>query len=168
MQNLADRIRRYVTEEYVRPAREAGQSSVRVRSGDVHRALGLNNQVPVVCGAIDARKCLDVVGARSVSRTGPKQGTTVEWEFELATAAVGPAEPAEVSIAAVWEGGRFRPLDPPQLAEGQRVTLILSSVEILAAAGGRFAAFAGTLLPEEAHEMQQELRREFGMIEGEW
>jgi hypothetical protein len=165
VQRLADRIRRHVAEVYVRPAREAAQPSVRVRAGDVHRALNLNNQVPAVCGAIDSRKCLEVIGASSVRRTGPHQSTTAEWEFELAETADGPAEPEP--IAAVWEGGCFRPLTPPHLIEGQRVTLIVGSDEV-PARGGRFAAFAGTLSPEEAQDMQQELQREFGRIEGEW
>jgi hypothetical protein len=166
LQRLADRIRRHVAEEYARPAREAARSSVRVRAGDVHRALGLNNQVPAVCAAIDARKCLEVIGASSVRRTGPHRSTTAEWEFELATAAERPAPP-EGPIAAVWEGGCFRPLTPPHLIEGQRVTLIVGSDEG-PAKGGRFAAFAGVLSREEAQEMQQELQREFGRIEGEW
>jgi hypothetical protein len=100
MNTLAERIRRHVIDEYVLPAREAGQSSVRVRAGDVHRALRLNNQVPAVCGAIDARKCLEAIGATAVRRTGPHQSTTAEWEFELGFPATRSAHGNW--ILAVW------------------------------------------------------------------
>ncbi len=168
MQKLADRIRKHVVEEYVRPARGTGNRSIRVRAGDVHRALGLNNQVPAVCGALDARKFQDLIGARSVARSGPHQGTTAEWQIELPTESCAQASVTGSPIPAVWEGGHFRPLGPLELLEGQQVTLFLSDEDAPAAIGGRFASFAGTLLPEEAREMQQELSREFGRIEGEW
>lgn len=167
MSNLADRIRRHVNDEYVRPARKAKQSTVRVRAGDVHRALGLNNQVPAVCGAIDARKCLEEIGATAVRRSGPHQSTTAEWEFALGSQGTACDQARRTPIMAVWERGCFRPLKPLQLVEGQRVGLILDDASA-SSAGGRFAAFAGTLTSEEAREMRQDLDREFGRLEGEW
>jgi hypothetical protein len=167
MQRLADRIRHHVIEQYLRPAREAAQPSFRVRAGDVHRALGLNNQVPAVCGAIGAEKSLEIFGAAQVKRTGAFPSTTTEWVFDLKPESfVGEA--SKMTFPAIWENGCFRPLATPPLAEGQRVTLILNSAEPQASAGGRFAAFAGTLSKEEARQMQQEISREFGRIEGDW
>jgi hypothetical protein len=168
MSSLADRIRRHVADVYVVPARGSAQTTVRVRAGDVHRALHLNNQVPAVCGAIDARKCLEFIGARSVHRTGPPQSTTAEWEFELDTKTKDPKDFSQSVVHAVWEGGRFRPLQAPDLVEGQHVALILAGLEAPPSKGGRFAAFAGTLSRQEAEAMRHNIDTEFGRIEGDW
>lgn len=168
VQRLADRIRRHVIEKYVRPAREAAQSTFEVRAGDVHRALGLNNQVPAVCGAIGADKSLEIFGASRARRSGPCPSTTTEWVFELKPDELRHDPSTETTIPAVWERGFFRPLKVPLLSEGEHVTLILRGGEKPASAGGRFAAFAGTLSQEEAQRMKQEISREFGRIEGEW
>jgi hypothetical protein len=167
MKRLADRIRDHVIEVYLRPARESAQPTFRVRAGDVHRELGLNNQVPAVCGAIGAEKSLEIFSASQARRTGPCPSTTTEWIFELMPEQT-VKDHSQSAFPAVWEEGRFRPLTTPQLLEGQQVTLILSSTKAPASVGGRFAAFAGTLSEEEAKQMQQEIRREFGRIEGEW
>ncbi|PYX99839.1 MAG: hypothetical protein DMG62_05265 [Acidobacteria bacterium] len=53
--------------------------------GDVHRALRLNNRVPLVCNALASRKFLEENSLRLLGRTGPPSGqsTTVELTFEL-------------------------------------------------------------------------------------
>jgi hypothetical protein len=129
--------------------------------------LGLNNQVPAVCGAIGAEKSLEIFGASQVKRTGAFPSTTTEWVFELKPEKL-VKEASKSTFAAVWKNGCFHPLATPPLAEGQRVSLILSSAEPQASAGGRFAAFAGTLSKEEALQMRQDIDREFGRIEGDW
>ena len=76
---LADQIRQYVLESIVVPARENGQSQIRIRAGDVHRAMGLSNRMPAVCGALDADKFYAQSGATLITRSGPKQGANTEW-----------------------------------------------------------------------------------------
>jgi 5-methylcytosine-specific restriction enzyme B len=80
---LADRIRQFVLEEVVEPARSQGRATVTVVSGDVHRALGLNNRMPAVCAALDTDKFLAYARVRLVSRSGPHQSSTVTWVFAL-------------------------------------------------------------------------------------
>ena len=80
---LADIIRNYVRNELIAPARLRGQTIIRVKSGDIHSALGLKNRMPAVCGALDAEKFLDYAGVTFVSRKGPHQGSDVEWVFEI-------------------------------------------------------------------------------------
>ncbi len=80
---LADRIRYYVRVELVEPAREAGQSQITVRAGDVHKALGLENRMPVVCGALDAAKFYAQAGVTKIERRGPPQGANAEWVLAL-------------------------------------------------------------------------------------
>ncbi len=80
---LTDQIREYVHDEIIAPARRQGLASVQVRAGDVHAALGLENRMPAVCGALDAEKFLEYAGVRLEERRGPAQGSSVEWKFIL-------------------------------------------------------------------------------------
>jgi excisionase family DNA binding protein len=81
--NLADQIRDYVFRAYVHPTRQGGQSSVVVRVGKIHDDMGLNNRVPAVCGALDARKFMDDYGVKILERSGPKHGRTVEFKIQV-------------------------------------------------------------------------------------
>ena len=79
------KVRMYVRDHYVRPARRQRQATFRVLVGDVHRALGFSNRVPLVCNALSSRKFLEENSLRLLRRTGPPSGqsTTVELTFEL-------------------------------------------------------------------------------------
>lgn len=80
---LADRIRLYVRQELIGPAREAGHPQLRVRAGDVHKAMGLDNRMPAVCGALDAQKFYEEAGVRLIRRSGPRQGANAEWVLRI-------------------------------------------------------------------------------------
>jgi hypothetical protein len=80
---LADRIRQFVKENDIDPARNKGYKTVTIVAGVVHANMGLDNRMPAVCGAIDADKFLGFARVRLVSRRGPYQGSTVTWVFEL-------------------------------------------------------------------------------------
>jgi hypothetical protein len=81
---LADEIRAFVVSRYIGPARRNGSivpEQIKIVSGDVVRELNLQQRVPAVCGALDARKFLDSNGLKLVQRTGPKQGMTATWRL---------------------------------------------------------------------------------------
>lgn len=80
---LADQIRQHVIDEIIAQAREAGRTEVRVRAGDVHQAMGLNNRMPAVCGALDAVKFYDQANIVLKQRSGPHQGANAVWVFSL-------------------------------------------------------------------------------------
>ena len=75
----------FVRDHYLRPAKRAGQRSVRVVVGDVHRQLKLSNRVPLVCQALTSKKFLQENSLRLVDRTGPPSGqsTTVAFTYEI-------------------------------------------------------------------------------------
>jgi hypothetical protein len=79
----ADQIREYVLKTYIIPARQSGNSMATVHAKEIHAALGFGNRMPLVCGALDADKFLDYAQVTLVRRTGPKQGSTAEWVFEI-------------------------------------------------------------------------------------
>ncbi len=81
--SLADRIRRFVLENTIEPARSQGRPMVTLVAGEIHSALGLENRMPAVCGAMDAEKFLALARVRLVNRRGPHQGSTATWVFAL-------------------------------------------------------------------------------------
>ena len=52
----ADQIRDYAYRTYIKPARDRGQEIVRIRCGDVHKALGFVNRNSMVCTALGTKK----------------------------------------------------------------------------------------------------------------
>ena len=50
----ADRVREYCKAHLIQPARARGDTTVSIRAGDVHAALGFKNRLPLVCSALGA------------------------------------------------------------------------------------------------------------------
>ena len=81
---LADQIREYAFNRYIKPVRHANSVVpyvVSIVSGDIVREMKLVNQTPAVCGALDARKFQNHYGLKLRSRSGPRQGMTARWQF---------------------------------------------------------------------------------------
>lgn len=87
----ADRVRQYVLTEYIRPARERGDRDVSVTAGEVHKALGLKNRIPLVCAALRSARFHAANHLRLKDVTGPPSGmsTTVKFTFEILSSASG-------------------------------------------------------------------------------
>lgn len=79
------RVRQFVEDEYLTPARRRGDKIVSVNVGTVHRAVSLRNRVPLVCTALESQKFQREKRLRLVSKTGPPSGqsTTVTFTYEL-------------------------------------------------------------------------------------
>jgi hypothetical protein len=84
-QSASDRVRQHAADTYLRAARRHGDRTFSVNVGAVHKALGLNNRVPLVCAALTSRKFLDQNSLRLISKTGPPSGqsTTVTYTYEF-------------------------------------------------------------------------------------
>ncbi len=81
----SDLIRQHARDAYLRPARRRGAKTFVVNVGTVHKALALNNRVPLVCAALKSKKFLKENALRLISQTGPPSGqsTTVTFTYEL-------------------------------------------------------------------------------------
>jgi hypothetical protein len=81
----SDAVRRHAYEKYISAARRRKEKTVAINVGEVHRALALNNRVPLVCAALGSKKFLTEHGLRIVSKTGPPSGqsTTVTFTYEV-------------------------------------------------------------------------------------
>jgi len=80
---LADEIREYVLVNYIEPARRRGESTVTVRAGDVHKAMGSKDRMPAVAGALGATKFEQYANVRLIRREGPHQGANLHLTFEV-------------------------------------------------------------------------------------
>jgi hypothetical protein len=82
----SDAVRRHAYEKYISAARRRREKTVAINVGEVHRALALNNRVPLVCAALGSKKFLTEHGLRILSKTGPPSGqsTTVTFTYEIA------------------------------------------------------------------------------------
>ena len=81
----SDRVRQYVEVHYLEPARKRGDRAVTVVSGDVHRALGFVNRVPLVCSALKLQRFHKANHVELSEMSGPpsKLSTTVRFTFTL-------------------------------------------------------------------------------------
>ena len=89
----ADRIRRYALETYFEPARKRGESSVSIRAGDVHNALGLANTHANVCQSLRGAKMQQMARVSVPTFIGPDNSSTTTFTFQLSDpAAASEAE----------------------------------------------------------------------------
>jgi hypothetical protein len=84
-QSDSDIVRNYVTDSLIKPAQKRGERTVLVNVGAVHKALKLQNRVPLVCAALKSRKFLEGEGLRILATSGPPSGqsTTVTFTYEI-------------------------------------------------------------------------------------
>lgn len=85
MATLAESIREYARTALINPARSRGETTVVIRAGDVHRALGLKARVPAVCEALVTHSFLESNHVTIEKREGPPsgQGTNVTIVYRL-------------------------------------------------------------------------------------
>ena len=106
---LAKLIRDYTRLEYVEPARQRGETTIRVVAGDVQKGVHLQNRVPLVCQALRGRKFLEENHLVLEKWEGPPSGisTTVTFLYRLQyRPGEDDARPAEDPLMRLWGIGR--------------------------------------------------------------
>ena len=79
----ADRIRQYVLEHYIEPAREEGREQAEVLVRDVNTALRLNEAWPNICQALAGRKFQELAQVPPSERIGADQSSATVFRFDL-------------------------------------------------------------------------------------
>jgi hypothetical protein len=93
----ADEIRSFAGRQWVFPAKQHGDNTFTIVSGEVHRSMGLRDRMPNVCSALGSREFLNANGLTLVSREGPPSGKSSTVRFTYAfrgDAESGGAKPA--------------------------------------------------------------------------
>lgn len=81
--NDADRIREYVLEQYIEPARDEGREHVDVLVRDVNSALGLREAWPNICQALDGRIFQNLAQVPPPERIGADQSSATVFRFKV-------------------------------------------------------------------------------------
>jgi 5-methylcytosine-specific restriction enzyme B len=81
--SFADEVREHCRSHYVDPARARGDSTVTIRAGDVHSALGYKNRFPLVCSAIGATLFEKASRVKRIGVDGPLSGANTTFTFRL-------------------------------------------------------------------------------------
>ena len=88
----ADKIRKYITDQLVEPARGRGETSIEIMSGDVHKSMGLKNALPAVCSVLEGAALAQLANMTLVERHSPigsdKPSSTIRYRFALEGASV--------------------------------------------------------------------------------
>ncbi|MGC1504415.1 MAG: AAA family ATPase [Sulfitobacter sp.] len=79
----ADRIRQYVIEHYIEPAREEGHTQIDVLVRDVNGALGLKEAWPNICQALAGRIFQDLSQLPAPERIGADQSSATVFRFDI-------------------------------------------------------------------------------------
>ena len=79
----ADRIREYVLEHYIKPAREVGRGQAEVLVRDVNKELGLKEGWPNICQALAGRKFQALAQIPPPERIGADVSPATVFRFDL-------------------------------------------------------------------------------------
>lgn len=104
----ADRIRHYVLESYIEPARTQGRDEVDVLVRDVNEALSLNQAWPNICQALTGRKFLELAGVAPPEQIGADHGSATIFRFNTDGRASRPNRRPFVLFDG--EGNEFQPV----------------------------------------------------------
>jgi hypothetical protein len=80
---LADDIRDFAYEKYIKPARQEGVNILTIRAGDIHEEMGLKGKLPSVCGSLGTKKFLNQHNLTMENREGPSCGADVFFTYMI-------------------------------------------------------------------------------------
>lgn len=89
----AERVRVWVEDKIIQPAKARGDRTFTVTAGEVHKELGLKNRVPLVCQALKSKRFLEQNHLVVKDVSGPPSGlsTTLKVTYEMVSTGGGPA-----------------------------------------------------------------------------
>jgi hypothetical protein len=92
----SDEVIQFVQRSYIEPAAKDGEKVIKIRAGDVHKALRWSNRVPSVCQALTSKRFLDQSKLVLVDKQGPPSGvsTTTIFTYRLNAPKNPPLDPA--------------------------------------------------------------------------
>jgi len=81
--HLAEEIRQFVGDKYIKPLRKTGGGFVNIRAGDVCKAMNLNRPMRAVCDALDTKLFREFFKVDLVAKTGPQRGADTLFTFKV-------------------------------------------------------------------------------------
>jgi hypothetical protein len=86
--SYSDQVIQFVRISYLEPAVRSGETLLRIKAGDVHKALRWTNRVPSVCQALSSKRFLEENHLELVKTQGPPSGlsTTTVYTYKVKSA----------------------------------------------------------------------------------
>lgn len=81
--STAAHIRWYVIENYIAPARAAGEMEVCIRLGDIRQGMRLLNPLQSVRSALNAKVFQKEAGVKLLTQIGPRDGADTLCHFRI-------------------------------------------------------------------------------------
>lgn len=81
--SYADEVRGYCARHIIESARARGESEVAICAGDVHKAMGYQSRLPLVCSALGTTLFEETYRVRRKGVEGPLQGSTTVFRFAI-------------------------------------------------------------------------------------
>jgi hypothetical protein len=100
----AERIRQYARQNFIQPALQRGDMTVRIRAGDVHQGLNLRRQHPNVCQVLKSQKFLEGNHLSLEAEEGPPSGQSSAMVF---TYRLPGFSPLQQEVAAPGSGSNL-------------------------------------------------------------
>jgi hypothetical protein len=97
---LNEEVQEHVKRAYIQMAKQRGESTIRVKAGDVHRDLRWTNRVPSVCTTLSSQKFQRETGLKLVSTEDippSGMGTRAVFVYQLPLESVGSQQPRKQS-----------------------------------------------------------------------
>ena len=80
----ADRIREFVYEHYIKPAKEKGLSSVSFKAEEIHKRIGFTkNNYANICGSLCRLAMIKRYGVKTIHKEPLSEGPDVIITYEL-------------------------------------------------------------------------------------
>ena len=80
---LEDSIRAFIAQEYIQPARNAGENQVSLQVGDVQQAMKLESNLAEIARVLSSLEFEAYAGVRLLRRRGPHMGGNQSFLFEI-------------------------------------------------------------------------------------
>jgi 5-methylcytosine-specific restriction enzyme B len=103
-ESQAGRIRRFVLDNYITPARAKGQATVSITVGPLNNEMGLHMAWPNICQALEGRIFLDLAKVGPPTAEGPKQSTTRILTYTLQMETGGVTVPKQLPTNLILYG----------------------------------------------------------------
>ena len=71
---IADTIRQYILDKYTKPARDRGETTITIRSGELHSRMGFYNRLGNVCQVLRGSKLLKTTHMKLLCQSSSKGG----------------------------------------------------------------------------------------------
>lgn len=83
MRSLADEVRSFIQERYVKPARDRGERVITIKAGEIQKEMGLKGKIPTICSALSSKRLQKACGIRLLKREGPSCGAEATYTYEI-------------------------------------------------------------------------------------